>query len=83
MSIEESIAHNKRLAAEARATADWQDSLGQPYGSTQVHRNRADMFDRTARSLELELETGEVHCVCHLAPESQWAEIDRREGRKS
>jgi hypothetical protein len=57
--IKESIAHWRMLGlAEAEKA-----KAGNPAAA-----NRAPLFERTARSLELELETGVPHCVDHLAP---------------
>lgn len=57
--IEESIAHWRMLGlAEAEKA-----KAGNPAAA-----NRVQLFERTARSLELELETGIPHCVDHLAP---------------
>lgn len=63
--ILESIKHWRALAKEALDFAAYEESRG-AFGG--VFRNKADTYERTARSLELELATGKGHCVCCLKP---------------
>lgn len=36
---------------------------------TAAHRYNVDLFERVARSIDLEIETGTPHCPCHLSPQ--------------
>ena len=53
----------RRLAAEQVRLGDHEASMGRFRG---VYDNRAELYGRTARSLDLEVETGDEHCVCCL-----------------
>ena len=61
----EAIAGWRKLAREALEHAVYLEGRGEYAGA---YRNKADTYERTAKSLELELETGEEHCVCCLKP---------------
>jgi len=62
MNLEDSIAHWRMLATEQRQRAARRPDL---YPAAP---NKAALYERTATSLELELETGIPHCVCCLKP---------------
>lgn len=66
--IIESRNHWIALAVEADARADYEERAGRGSGSGTAHRNKAEMYRRTAKALNLELETGKAHCACCLKP---------------
>lgn len=63
--INEAIAGWEKLAVEQDEATAYEESRGQYAG---VHKNRVELYRRTAESLRLELEKGEPHCVCCLKP---------------
>lgn len=64
----EAAAHWRSLAKSERRMAAHEEALGRPRGSTDVYYHKADTYDRTARALELEAETGKVHCSMCFGP---------------
>lgn len=61
----EAAAHWEALAVSEEGMADYEDSIGRPYGDTTVYRNRAETYRQTAKALRLEADTGKPHCsVC-------------------
>jgi hypothetical protein len=65
MTPQESADHWNQLADDELRWAEYEEGRGH-YGG--VHRNRAEMFRKTARSLELQVETGKPHCTVCLGP---------------
>ena len=63
MTLQESADHWNQLADDELRGAEYEEGRGH-YGG--VHRNRAEMFRKTARSLELQVETGKPHCTACL-----------------
>lgn len=61
----ESAAHWRKLADAETRDADDLQARGL---YAQVQRNKAKMFNDTARSIELEIETGKAHCTVCLGP---------------
>ena len=57
--------HWARLAAEAQAFAEYEESRGH-YGG--VYRSKARMYQRTVEALKLEEASGLSHCSCCLKP---------------
>lgn len=55
--------HWDALADSEDRQADWEDSLGQPYGCTNTFRNRSNLYRKTAKVIRLEVETGKPHCM--------------------
>jgi hypothetical protein len=65
MSARESAEHWDKLADGQEEMANWEDSIGRPYGDTSSYRVKAESYRRTAKSLWLEAETGKIHCsIC-------------------
>lgn len=74
------IADWYRLAAHAE---EWQSYYGPEggmpdAGTAATWGRKAKLYADTARSLRLELETGEWHCACHLKTEAEWKTWDIR-----
>lgn len=65
MTTQDSIDNWRRLSARESYLEDQDERAGQYSG---VHRKRADLYERAARALELQRETGEPYCCCHLRP---------------
>jgi hypothetical protein len=65
MTTQESADHWNKLADDELRWASYEEGRGH-YGG--VHRNRAEMFRKTARSLQLEIETGKPHCTVCVGP---------------
>jgi hypothetical protein len=65
MTTQESAAHWNKLADDELRWASYEEGRGH-YGG--VHRNRAEMFRKTADSIELEIKTGKTHCTVCLGP---------------
>lgn len=61
--INEAIAGWEKLAREQDDAAAYEEGRGAFAG---VHKNRAELYRRTAESLRLELATGDWHCACCL-----------------
>jgi len=61
--IQESIEHWRALAEEQRTRPTWDR-----YACAQACAARAETYERTARSLELQRDTGMPHCACCLKP---------------
>ena len=69
MELEESAKHWRELAQRSRDKAEWDRSIGiAPKDVKVAADHQAELYDQTARSIELEIETGKWHCVCHLSP---------------
>jgi hypothetical protein len=54
--------HWEALAKSQDDMADWEESIGRPYGDTSSYRYRAQVYRTSARVLRLEAETGKPHC---------------------
>lgn len=75
--IKESIVHWRKLAEDELAKPTW-DRFALPA----ICETRAEMYEQTARSLELELETGIAHCTCHLLPYEEARKLDALKARR-
>lgn len=64
-STEKSIEHWIALAAEAKATASYEDSLG--LNTSHIHMAKAKLYQHAAESLRLTKSTGQYHCACCLS----------------
>jgi hypothetical protein len=64
--LNNSIAHWNRLAEEADQRADYEEGRGDA-NNAKVIRTNAEMYRRTAKSIELEKQTGKPHCACCLS----------------
>jgi hypothetical protein len=65
--------HWERIAKEAREMAAWERGHGLDLsspGQSTGDRN-ASLYERTTKSLRLQHETGEAHCLCHMTPRSK------------
>lgn len=74
------IADWYRLAAHAEEWASYYGPDGgmPDAGTAATWGRKAKLYADTARSLRLELETGEWHCACHLRTEAEWKTWDIR-----
>jgi hypothetical protein len=61
--IQESIDYWRALAADERRRPSWDR-----YACSQACKARADAYERTARALEMERDSGVWHCSCCLMP---------------
>ena len=61
--LEEAAKGWDELAASKLEWAAYLEGRGE-YGG--VHRNQAETYQKAAKALRLQIETGEPHCVCHL-----------------
>jgi hypothetical protein len=68
--LRRSCAHWRRMATEEKARGEYNRERGE---TDVVQRNREDLFNKCAESIELQLKTGVPHCVCHLIPMSDCA----------
>lgn len=66
----EAAAHWNALAAEYESAARWDHSRGLFVGAVELMPgfHKARMARAAAEALQLEAETGEAHCTCHLRP---------------
>lgn len=63
--LQPAIDHWRNLAAQERqAAADY----GYRYGSTDTYEARAQAYERAARSLEIQRDTGVAVCSCCFKP---------------
>lgn len=78
----DSIAHWRKLAETELRMAQWDVEIGvAPAGMKTAKHWKAEMYEDTARSLEIERDTGVVTCVCHLIPMVQCAQRARSRTR--
>jgi hypothetical protein len=56
------------LAENEEREASRHESLGNPRGSTETYYVRADVYRRTAKSLQIEIDTGVAVCSCCFQP---------------
>ncbi len=66
MTTQNASAHWKDLAKSERDKAEFLKSRGLPYGDVSSYYARAATYDRTAISIDLEIQTGRPHCVSCL-----------------
>lgn len=64
--LQESIDHWRKLSEEQLMWAEYHEKRGEFSGT---HRYRAQLFENTAKSMELSREHGEHYCACHLKPD--------------
>ena len=64
MNTAQSAEHWNKLAIEVDSFADYEESRG---SSGVALRNKARTYRATVVALHLREETGQWHCVCHLA----------------
>lgn len=69
MTVEsEGAAHWRALAAEATMWGEyWEATRGD---SPVAFQAQAELYERAAKALDLQAETGESHCTDHLKPRS-------------
>lgn len=80
--LTESIAHWRALAADELRMAAWDVEMGiAPAGMKTAKHWSAEMYEDTARSLEIQRDTGVVTCVCHLIPMTACAQRARNARR--
>ncbi len=62
-----------RLAEHAREWASYYGPGGgmPDAGTAETWNRKARVYADTARALRLELETGDLHCACHLLTEAE------------
>lgn len=57
-----------KLAKDEDSLADFWESKGLPYGSVETYRYRASRYRDTAKSIQIQIDTGVAVCACHFKP---------------
>ncbi len=65
MSLQKAAEHWRNLAAQEREAAT---TYGWRYGSTNTYESRARIYERAAKALEIQIETGVAVCSCCFKP---------------
>lgn len=69
--LDEARTHWLKLAEdEVRLAKHW-ESLGRPFGSTDGYHVRADVYQRTAEAMSIQIQTGVAVCFCCFKPFGQ------------